>query len=354
MLRPDSEPFVPASLQKPEGENQDILTEDPPPPIMYSQEEVNKLLWQKQQEVTEQMKAEKKKIMKEIDELNMKLDDTTIHDKRQLEEIKKLKDTLGREKDQNRQLERVNQGYENARMDNLEETHSLERKGAKEMYRLMMEESNKLYEFANFVKQTVDPDCPELDAFIDQQQKFLTKVKEDPYLKNQGEELKLFQIHRVDWDPESLFMDIFQALRDRENGTFSCPPPQIAPEETPPAADAAASGPESGAVAAVPDDPLTRLVMTVKEVYPDLSVEQVLNALDQIRADNGGRLGTVNQVLEWIASNVLEPKCLVCKELLDRASPNPLFKIPCCGQQFHMGCIEEWLGNQGHCPKCEK
>jgi len=356
MLRPESEPFVPAaSVQDPAGGdvNQEVsAVESPPAPVMYSQDEVDRLLWLKDREVRDRMRAEDEKMRGEIQDLNIKLDDSTIHDKRQLEEIKKLKDTLGREKEHNRQLERVNEGYENARLDNLEETHLLERKGAKEMYRLMKEETNKLYEFANFVKEIVDPDCPELDAFIDQQRKFLTKIEEDPFLKSQGDELRLFQIHRVNWDWERLFLDIHQALRDHENGTFSAPPPQMPPDQ-PAATDPATASPESAAAAAaaVPDDPLTRLVKTIKEVYPDLSNEQVLDALGEIREANGGKLGTVNQVLEWISSNVLDPKCLICSQGLEGTST---FKMPCCGQQFHMTCIEEYLGKEGHCPKCEK
>jgi len=344
MLTPDTNP---ASVTNTEGDNPSTVVDITTPiaPTMYNQEDVDRMLKEKEREVREKKQVEENKVRQAMREITAKLDESTIHDRRQLEEIKKLKDTLGKEKESNRQLERVNEGYENARLDNLDETHSLERKGAKEMYRLMMEETNKLYEFAQFIKQTVDPDCPELDAFIDQQQKFLTKVREDPYLRVQGEELKLFHIHRVDWNPENLFMEIFQALKDRENGTFSTPPPQI-PQMPPDESTDDTTVSEN--------DPLIRLVKTVKEVYPDLSDEEVLNALDEIREEKGG-LGTYNQVLEWIASNVMQPKCMVCSRVMDREEEQEtdIFKIPCCGQQFHVKCIHEYLQTQGHCPKCK-
>merc|ERR1712029_166206 len=67
-------------------------------------------------------------------------------------------------------------------------------------------------------------------------------------------------------------------MGDRENGTFSTPPPQIPqmpPDES------------TDDTAFSENDPLIRLVKTVKEVYPDLSDEEVLNALDEKREDLG-------------------------------------------------------------------
>ena len=82
------------------------------------------------------------------------------------QEIRKQRASLKAEQDSNRQLERVNNGYLKSKEDEEHETYGLVRAGAKEMYRLMLEESRKLTEFASFVKDTVDPDCPELDLFI--------------------------------------------------------------------------------------------------------------------------------------------------------------------------------------------
>ena len=118
-------------------------------------------------------------------------------------------------------MEKVNNGYLKSKEDAEHETYGVVRAGAKEMYRLMLEESRKLTEFASFVKDTVDPDCPELDLFIEEQKKFLVKIQNDPYLTetgpgNTGGETKLFQIHRIDWDPETLFFDIHQAITEHQ------------------------------------------------------------------------------------------------------------------------------------------
>ena len=81
--------------------------------------------------------------------------------------------------------------------------------------------NSKVYEFAEFIRGGCRPNCTELDEFIEEEKRFQVRLDNDPSMTATNvTPTQLFQIHRVDWDPESLFMDIFQALRDREVNLF--------------------------------------------------------------------------------------------------------------------------------------
>lgn len=342
------------------------MTEQMVIPTEYSQQEVDKMMREKEREVKAQFQAEEDAIKKEINEINAKLDDSKIHDRRQLEEIKKQSSMLREERERNRNLERVNEGYLNSKLDTEHETDGVVRAGAREMYRLMLEESRKLAEFATFVRDTVDPDCSELDDFIEDQKRFLVKIENDPYLMTEGGggggsgELKLFQIHRMDWDPERLFIEIHQAITEHQAGTFQ-PPPQptpAAPENPQPEEQASSSS-----TAQKMQEAMYRLMTTVRDVYPDMSNEEVLKAMREVKEANNGKLQSIQQIIQWIAHNSQENEaqppeeahlCPICKQELQETGQALQFKMPCCGQLFHTLCIQEWLQNNEACPKCNK
>lgn len=328
-------------------------------PTEYSQAEVDKMLRDKEREVKAILQEEDDALKKEIQEINAKLDDAKIHDLRQQEEIRKQRASLKAEQDSNRQLEKVNNGYLKSKEDAEHETYGVVRAGAKEMYRLMLEESKKLTEFASFVKDTVDPDCPELDLFIEEQKKFLVKIQNDPYLTETGPggETNLFQIHRIDWDPETLFCEIHQAITEHQAGKHQ---PLPSPAQEP--LSSAGQANEPGSSSSADTDPLKRVITKVREVFPDMAEAEVVEAILEAKKANNGKL-SFQQVIEWITERSKSagdygslPVCLICSQDLQEDDVKALqFKIPCCGQTFHAMCIHDWFeaGNPA-CPKCNK
>lgn len=61
------------------------MTEQMVIPTEYSQQEVDKMMREKEREVKAQFQAEEDAIKKEINDINAKLDDSKIHDRRQQE-----------------------------------------------------------------------------------------------------------------------------------------------------------------------------------------------------------------------------------------------------------------------------
>jgi len=345
----------------------EIVGQEDPTDNCYSQEELDQLLRDKENEVKEQFLQEERDIRKDIAEIRSKFDESVNRDRRQQEEIKKLKAVLESERLHNRKLRDRNEGLEKAKADNDAEMNNHRRMGAKEMHRLMRKESAKVYEFAEFIRGGCRPNCTELDEFIEEEKRFQVRLDNDPSMTATNvTPTQLFQIHRVDWDEETLYTDIFKAIHEHSTASFSQPPPPL-PSSTRSSGVGAqgTTGQNSDDV----KDPLTRLILRVREIYPEMSEDTVFAALLEMKEANGGRLNSGNQgyedIINYIAAMsdppptmrtqtpaVSPPACLICKLPLKEAED--LFKIPCCGQQFHTVCIQEWLVQKESCPKCKK
>jgi len=427
-LNPHARPWLP-------GSGKDDRSEEgcyPPdiPVRYYTQEQVDDLLMKKEGEVVLYQGQENKLLRQNRADVQRNLDKSRAKVKRQTEEITKLKEQIEAEKDINTELLVANEELIVANERSVLDKHQTLKKVSKEIHTLMHDEVLQFNGLANMVKNRLMPNSRGIDEFTSEQMIMLERINEHLRTLRDIEPSHLFKVQRS-YDLSRLVPALEASIENRLRelllssgeqrpfGDHSPPPPfPVTPtkegarpsrgaltDSLPPFGGAAGPSPSGGARAKERPPPpttsrsveignkLNRFVNQIREVFPNMNDEKVIEHLTRIKSESGaiakfqvddiinniqehvtraeqvakqgssGRkwdpLPPMRSRLEAAAARAVldsaddEGNCPICFEYMDpQAMTEELRTMDGCGHVFHATCIKSWFGVKRDCPLC--